>query len=129
LDPGSFEHTIRLKRVYEPATDDDGVRLLVDRLWPRGISKKAARIDRWLKDLAPSHSLRREFHGHPEKWEIFRRRYFEELDAQPEAVDDLLSQTASGPVTLVYAARDERFNNAVALKAYLESGKNAPEDS
>jgi uncharacterized protein YeaO (DUF488 family) len=112
---------IRLKRVYDPPSDEDGVRLLVDRLWPRGVSKEAARLDRWLKDLAPSHDLRREFHGHPEAWATFKRRYFAELDAQTEAIQEILSEAAQGTVTLVYAARDQQFNNAVALLDYLET--------
>ncbi len=111
---------LKVKRVYAPAGEDDGLRLLVDRLWPRGVSKEAARIDRWLKDLAPSHDLRRRFHHDPGQWEAFKEAYFEELDGHPEAVAELRREMADGPVTLIYAARNEEYNNAVALKAYLE---------
>lgn len=117
---------MKIKRVYEPASEEDGVRILVDRLWPRGMSKQAARVDRWMKELAPSHELRRRFRHDPEQWEAFKAAYFEELDAQPGAVADLRSEMASGQVTLIYAARDEQYNNAMALKTYLEADPGNP---
>jgi len=117
---------LKIKRVYEPASEEDGVRILVDRLWPRGMSKQAARVDRWMKELAPSHELRRRFRHDPEQWEAFKAAYFEELDAQPGAVADLRSEMASGQVTLIYAARDEQYNNAMALKTYLEADPGNP---
>src|SRR4030095_6867433 len=110
-----------LKRVYEPASASDGVRILVDRLWPRGIAKNKARFALWLKELAPSHALRKRFHGKPEDWEEFRASYAAELAAAPaEAIAELRRRLRAGPVTLLYAARDERHNNAVALKEWLE---------
>lgn len=113
----------KLKRVYEPPTAEDGLRLLVDRLWPRGISKERGQIDRWAKDLAPSHDLRRRFHHDPEQWEAFLAAYFEELDQRPGAVAEVMREGATGRVTLVYASKNLVQNNAVALKLYLDSRK------
>ena len=112
----------RIKRVYAPATADDGLRVLVDRLWPRGIAKEKARIDLWLKDIAPSEALRRRFHGDPSKWPEFVAAYDGELRREPAstAVASLREHLRSQSVTLLYAARDETHNNAVALKAWLE---------
>ncbi len=109
-----------LKRVYEQPEPHDGMRVLVDRLWPRGIPKD--KIDLWLKDIAPSDSLRKRFHGKPDDWDAFCAAYFSELEnaAARTAAADLLDRGRKGPVTLLYAARDERRNNAVALKAWLE---------
>lgn len=113
--------SIRLKRAYEPADPGDGTRVLVDRLWPRGVSKDSARIDLWLKEVAPSTELRKWFGHDPAKWAEFQKRYRRELDYRPDAVAQLRDLTRHGVVTLVYAARDEEHNDAVALKAYLES--------
>jgi len=112
----------RIKRVYAPAAADDGLRVLVDRLWPRGIAKEKARIDLWLKDIAPSEALRRRFHGDPSKWQEFVAAYDGELRREPAstAVASLRGHLRRQPVTLLYAARDETHNNAVALKAWLE---------
>jgi len=114
--------TLALKRVYEPPAAGDGTRILVDRLWPRGIARDKARIDLWLKDIAPSDALRRRFHGKPDDWDAFCAAYFAELEAAAAqaAVKDLLDRLSKGTVTLLYAARDERRNNAVALRAWLE---------
>ncbi len=112
---------IRTKRVYLPAEPGDGVRVLVDRLWPRGLKRSEARIDRWLKAVAPSPELRRWFGHDPATWEEFQRRYHAELDANPEPVEELLALAREGTLTLLFAARDEARNNAVALKAYLEA--------
>ncbi len=111
-----------LKRVYEPPEAGDGTRILVDRLWPRGIAKDKARIDLWLKDIAPSHGLRKRFHGKPEDWDAFCAAYAAELESATAeaAVRELRGHLRKGPVTLLYAARDERRNNAVALKAWLQ---------
>ena len=111
-----------IKRVYEPADAGDGTRILVDRLWPRGIAKEKARIDLWLRDIAPSGALRKRFHGQPDDWDEFRSAYFAELKgAEAQAASrTLFAHMKKGPVTLLYAARDERHNNAVALKAWLE---------
>ena len=113
---------LALKRVYEPAAPEDGTRILVDRLWPRGIARDKARIDVWLKDVAPGDALRRRFHGRPEDWELFCTAYAAELErAEAQAaVKDLVGRLKDGPVTLLYAARDEQRNNAVALRAWLE---------
>lgn len=111
---------IRIKRVYEPPEDSDGVRILVDRLWPRGLAKDRARVDRWLPDVAPSSQLRKWFRHDPGKWDEFRSRYFEELHKVPAVVAELQSLTQKGAVTLVFAAKNEAYNNAVALRQYLE---------
>ncbi len=111
---------IRTKRIYEEPSEDDGARVLIDRLWPRGISKERASLDRWEKDLAPSDELRRWFGHDPAKWEEFLRRYRAELEGKEEALARLRQEAGEGTVTLLYAARDEDRNNAVALKRYVE---------
>ena len=113
---------IKLKRVYESASSEDGLRILVERLWPRGIKKSALKIDSWLKDVAPSDALRRWFSHDPRKWIAFRERYFKELDRNPEVGRGLADSARHGPVTLIYSSRDTERNNAVALKDFL-SGK------
>ena len=112
---------IRLRRVYAAPEAADGARILVDRLWPRGIARQVARIDAWLRDLAPSDGLRKRFHGHPEDWSAFRAAYAEELllPAAQAALATLRERLAAGPVTLLYAAKDEARNNAVALRLWL----------
>ncbi len=112
---------IQLKRVYEPPGPQDGFRVLVDRLWPRGVSRRSAHVDLWLKDVAPSTSLRKWFGHDPSKWVEFRDRYFLELDRNRETVEQIDEHVRRGVVTLVYAAKDTEFNDAVALKAYLEN--------
>ena len=111
-----------IRRVYEPPSADDGTRILVDRLWPRGISKDRAKVDLWLKDIAPSDALRRRFHGNPNDWETFCAAYAVELGSDPAraAVKKLIAFAEQGPVTLIYASRNETRNNALALKAHLE---------
>lgn len=112
---------IRLKRVYDGPGSQDGLRVLVDRVWPRGVSKDEARVDRWLKELAPSTGLRKWFGHDPERWAGFRERYFRELDQRPEAVQALRELAAGRRVTLLFGARDRERNNAAALKDYLEN--------
>lgn len=112
---------IQLKRAYDDPSPDDGTRVLVDRLWPRGVSKEEAALDAWLKEIAPSDELRQWFDHDPEKWDEFCRRYHDELDAKDKLVDSLCGEADEGPLTLVYAAKDREHNNAVALKVYLES--------
>jgi uncharacterized protein YeaO (DUF488 family) len=113
---------VRLKRVYEPAAPGDGVRVLVDRLWPRGLRKADAAIDRWMKDIAPSTELRQWFGHDPERWPEFRRRYTRELQQQAVAVEELQELARSNPVTLVFAAHDEAHNDAIVLRdALLQS--------
>ncbi len=112
---------IKLKRAYEAAEPDDGCRVLVDRLWPRGLSKGAAHIDLWLKEIAPSSELRKWFNHEPARWREFEQRYFHEIEEHPEALKELMAQVHKGRVTLVYGARDQEHNNAVALKEFVES--------
>lgn len=112
---------IAVKRIYDEPTPRDGYRVLVDRLWPRGVKKETARLDDWLKELAPSSELRKRFKHEAGRWDDFKRRYFEELAAKEEAVAGLRDKIKRGKVTLLYAARDTERNNAVALKEYLES--------
>lgn len=111
---------IVLKRAYEPAAPEDGQRVLVDRLWPRGVSKERAAIDLWLKEIAPSTALRQWFGHEPDRWEEFQRRYHAELDANAEVVGQLRDVIRTGKTTLVYGAKDEAHNDAVVLAAYLE---------
>lgn len=110
---------LRVKRVYEPAVRSDGYRILVDRLWPRGLSKERAAIDEWMKDVAPSAQLRRWFGHDPEKWAEFQRRYRRELRARVDLVRDIAERASRGTVTLVYGARDEAHNDAVVLAAVV----------
>ena len=111
--------SVRTKRVYEPAGEGDGVRVLVDRLWPRGLSKEAARIDLWLKDVAPSHQLRRWFGHDASKWDEFRRRYAAELRLAPDPVTQLTSLARRGRVVLLFSSRELVCNNARALEEHL----------
>lgn len=111
---------IRTKRIYDPPGTQDGYRILIDRLWPRGISKDKARIDEWRKELAPSDRLRKWFNHEPEKWEEFRRRYHEELRPKIKEVKELAQRQRPKTITLLYGARDEEHNNAVALKELLQ---------
>jgi uncharacterized protein YeaO (DUF488 family) len=112
--------TVRLKRAYEEPSKDDGTRVLVERLWPRGVSKDRAAIDFWLKEVAPSTELRKWYDHDLDKWEEFRRRYRAELDAKREVLEDLKRRLKEGPVTFVFAAKDEEHNSALVLKEYLE---------
>ena len=111
---------IKLKRVYEKPTKEDGLRVLVERLWPRGFTKERASVDLWLKDIAPSTELRKWFGHDPAKWEQFCKRYRVELEQRKEAVNLLKQKSEEGTITLVYAARDEKHNSAIALKEILE---------
>lgn len=111
---------IRVKRVYEPAVKSDGARFLIDHLWPRGVKKEAVHVERWIKSVSPSNELRSWFGHEPAKWKEFQRRYFAELDEQPENWQSLLEAAREKDITLVYSARDSEHNNAVALKSYLE---------
>ncbi len=113
-------YAIKLKRVYEEASDDDGPRILVERLWPRGVAKGEARIDLWIKDVAPSTGLRKWFGHDPEKWPLFRRQYWEELRGSGAALGELRQKLEAGTVTLIYSSHDREHNSAVALKEFLE---------
>ena len=108
-----------LKRVYEPAEESDGRRILVDRLWPRGLSKEDAAVDEWMKEIAPSTELRRWFGHDPKKWAEFQKRYRRELRERGALLDQLVQKASRGRVTLVYGARDEEHNDAVVLAAVL----------
>ena len=114
---------LRLKRVYAPPDAEDRLRVLVDRLWPRGLSRQRAQIDLWLKEIAPSNELRRRFHDDPGGWEDFKTAYYTDLEQPPaqSAVRELLDHLSREPVTLLFAARDETRNNAVALKEWLQN--------
>jgi uncharacterized protein YeaO (DUF488 family) len=111
---------VRLKRVYDPVSRTDGQRFLVERLWPRGVSRDSLRLTAWLKEVGPSTELRRWFSHDPEKWPRFRSRYFRELDARPESWQPILTAGRRGAVTLLYSSHDEEHNNAVALRDYLQ---------
>lgn len=113
---------IKLKRAYEKPAPGDGTRILVERLWPRGLTKEAAAIDEWMKEVSPSPDLRKWYGHDPEKWPEFQKRYRKELKENAEAVERLRKITAKGPVTFVYAAKDETRNSATALKDWLETG-------
>jgi len=112
---------ITLKRAYDPISRSDGTRFLVERLWPRGLSKAKLHLDAWLKDVSPSTALRKWFGHDPDKWEEFRKRYRRELDSRPDAWQPIVSAARRSPVTLVYSSHDTEHNNAVALREYLEA--------
>lgn len=111
--------SLRIKRVYDESVRTDGFRILVDRLWPRGLTKEKAKIDLWLKEIAPSNELRKWYSHDPNKWVEFKRRYFKELKNKKELIDLIRQQ--KGIVTLLFGTKEEKFNNAVALKEYLEN--------
>ena len=112
---------ITLKRAYDPFSRADGTRFLVERLWPRGLSKAKLHLDAWLKDVSPSTELRKWFGHDPDKWEEFRKRYQRELDSHPDAWQPIVSAARRSRVTLVYSSHDTEHNNAVALQEYLEA--------
>lgn len=112
---------VRIKRIYEPPARSDGTRILVDRVWPRGVSKDRAALDRWVKELAPSAALRKWFNHDPERWGEFRRRYARELETQTEALENLRAESAKRSVTLLYSATDTAHNQAAALRDILEA--------
>jgi len=113
--------TIRVKRVYDGVESADGRRILVDRLWPRGLSKQKAGVDVWVKEISPSTALRRWYGHDSNKWTEFQRRYAAELDANRDQVEKILEEARKGIVTFLYSSREARFNNAVALKEYVQS--------
>lgn len=112
--------TVIIKRVYDKPNDDDGARVLIDKLWPRGIRKDALLIDAWYKSVTPSSSLRKWFHEDMSRWPAFRNAYLHELSQHKENVRELLSEQKDGKLTLLYAAKDENRNHALVLKEYLE---------
>jgi uncharacterized protein YeaO (DUF488 family) len=115
---------IQIKRSYAEPDSDDGIRILVDRIWPRGIKKEHLKPDEWLKEIAPSDDLRKWFGHDVGKWGEFQKRYFAELDDRPETWKPVLERARKGKVTFLFSAKDEEHNNAVALKAYLEKQLN-----
>lgn len=117
----STTRVIRIKRIYEEPAKDDGFRVLVDRLWPRGVSKDKAHIDLWARDIAPSSDLRKRYHGDDEKWPEFKKAYFRELKDKEGQIDELYDKAGKKVITLLYAARNQERNNAVALMEYLQS--------
>lgn len=117
---------VRLKRVYVPAAATDGMRILVDRLWPRGVRKADAALDGWLKELAPSTELRRWFGHDPVRWPEFQRRYTQEMRHHPEEIERLRALAGKGVVTLVFGARDEEHNDAVVLRDIVLGGNRTP---
>ena len=112
---------IKTKRIYETPDERDGYRILVDRIWPRGMSKEAAGVDLWLKEIGPSHGLRKWYGHDPTRWIEFKRRYFLELDDLPDEIALVLEKAAEGPLTLIYSAKDTERNQAVAIWEYLEN--------
>jgi uncharacterized protein YeaO (DUF488 family) len=112
---------VKLKRVYDPVSRTDGTRFLVERLWPRGLSKEESHLTAWLKEVGPSTELRKWFDHDPLKWARFRTRYFRELDSRPDSWRPILTASRRGMVTLVYSSHDEEHNNAVALRDYLQA--------
>ena len=121
MDPDWIRMAINLKRVYDPSAPEDGYRILVERLWPRGMSKEHAKVDLWVKEAGASTDLRKWFAHDPQKWEEFRKRYFAELSERPEVVHQLVDVIREkGTVTFLFAAHDKEHNNAVALKEFLE---------
>lgn len=120
---------VRLKRAYEPAASSDGYRVLIDRLWPRGVSRAAVKLNKWERELAPSTELRQWFGHQPGRFEQFRRRYMDELSCERPRLAELRRQARSGPLTLVYSARDSEHNDAVVLAEVLRRGLQEPRSS
>jgi uncharacterized protein YeaO (DUF488 family) len=117
----SKHSTIRIKRVYQEPEAADGRRILVDRLWPRGLSREKAKVDVWAKEIAPSTDLRRWYGHEPDKWPEFKTRYVAELETSPDQVEEIVHEVRAGVVTFLYSSKEEHLNNAVALKEYIES--------
>ncbi len=111
---------MKIKRIYDLPSENDGFRILVDRIWPRGLSKKKVKVDFWMKDIAPTHGLRKWFAHDPQKWVEFKQKYFKELHRKKELINTIIEKAKEGEVTLLYGAKDKEFNNAVALKEYIE---------
>ena len=123
------EAMLTLKRVYDPVSRTDGTRFLVERLWPRGVSKEKLQLTAWLKEVGPSTELRKWFNHDPLKWSRFRERYFRELDSRSESWRPILTAAGRGKVTLVYSSHDEEHNHAIALKEYLQAKRRGPSPS
>jgi uncharacterized protein YeaO (DUF488 family) len=117
---------IKIKRIYDEPSQDDGKRILIDRLWPRGLRKEDAKIDEWIKEIAPSNELRKWFNHDLNKWGVFKRRYFKEIQTKLE-MEEIVNLARQGSVTLLFGSKEERFNNAVALKEYIDTRMNVSE--
>jgi uncharacterized protein YeaO (DUF488 family) len=111
---------LKVKRIYETESSADGRRILVDRLWPRGIKKEEVKVDEWLKEIAPSDELRKWFAHDPSKWQVFKKKYAHEVGGKPDLIQQLRKESRKATVTLVYSAKDSEHNNAVALKEIIE---------
>jgi len=120
---------INIKRIYDAPVPDDGIRILVDRLWPRGLTKEKANVDLWLKEIAPSNELRKWYGHDPRKWVEFKKKYFKYLDTKRELVSQIIQKTKERDVTLLYSSKEEKVNNAVALKEYVEKKKQGDKTS
>ncbi|MDB5087584.1 MAG: hypothetical protein JWR09_1578 [Mucilaginibacter sp.] len=114
-------HNIPVKRIYEPAAETDGYRILIDRLWPRGLTREGAMIDEWMKDIAPSVTLRKWFNHDPQKWQQFQHEYFTELVSNPVLKNLLTTIQTHKTITLLYAAKDEQYNHAIVLQHFLQT--------
>ena len=112
---------IKIKRIYVPAAEDDGFRILVDRLWPRGLTKEKAKVDLWLKEIAPSDQLRKWYAHDPKKWAEFKKKYSNELGQKRDPIDQIIKKTKEGDLTLLFSSKEEKLNNAVALREYIET--------
>ena len=112
---------LKIKRIYVPAAEDDGFRILVDRLWPRGLTKEKAKVDWWLKEIAPSDQLRKWYAHDPKKWAEFKKKYSNELDQKRDLIDQIIKKTKEGDLTLLFSSKEEKLNNAVALREYIET--------
>jgi uncharacterized protein YeaO (DUF488 family) len=117
---------IRIKRIYDPPSHDDGKRILIDRLWPRGLKKEVTKIDEWLKEIAPSTELRKWFGHDPAKWGEFKRLFYAELNEKPGMVDEIVKAARKETVTLLFGSKEELYNNAAALKEYIEARMGIP---
>jgi uncharacterized protein YeaO (DUF488 family) len=118
--PEGGGNMIKIKRIYEPPAGDDGFRILVDRLWPRGLSKGKAKVDLWLKEISPSNELRKWYGHDPEKWAEFKKRYFKEIEDQEEGFDLIIKKAKGEIVTFLFSSQEEKLNNAAALKEFVE---------
>ncbi len=112
---------MKIKRVYDAPSRGDGKRILIDRLWPRGLKKDEARVEEWMKEIAPSTELRQWFGHDPDKWGEFKKQFFKELRGRQDLTDSIINAAREGTVTLLYGSKEERYNNAVALKEYIDS--------
>ena len=111
---------IKIKRIYDAPTLEDGIRILVDRLWPRGLNKEKAKVDLWLKEIAPSNELRKWYAHDPKKWIEFKKTYFNDLKVKRDVINQIIQKMKEGEVTLLYSSKEEKMNNAVALKEFIE---------